>query len=269
MNRALGARPQAGATPFRGVALSETLPRSLQGRAPAVALANLSRFGLRPAAGAGVARGFDEMYAGAVDSAFHGTGRDTFSAVEFLKRSDPARLTTDAPYPRGRLGDALRQTAQLLKADLGVELAFVETGGWDHHAAEGGVSGQLALRLRELGQALHAFHQDLGPRKGDVVLVTMTEFGRTVRENGNRGTDHGHGSVSLVMGGAVRGGTVHGRWPGLAQDALHEGRDLAVTTDFRDLLAELLARHLGVRELASVFPGHAASPERFPGVLRA
>jgi uncharacterized protein (DUF1501 family) len=135
-------------------------------------------------------------------------------------------------------------------------------GGWDHHAAEGGVLGQLAARLRELGQSLAAFQRDLGERMQDVVLVTLTEFGRTVR-------DHGHASVSFVMGGGVRGGTVHGRWPGLSPDRLYEGRDLAVTTDFRDLLGELLTRHLGARDLAAVFPGFDARPAHFPGVMRA
>ena len=177
----------------------------------------------------------------------------------------PAR---GAVYPRGRYGDSLRQVAQLLKANAGVEVAFTEIGGWDHHAAEGGVQGQLAGRLREFGQALGAFHRDMGDRMADVVVVSLTEFGRTVRENGNRGTDHGHASVSFVMGGEVKGGRVYGRWPGLAPDALYEGRDLAVTTDFRDLLAEVLSAHLGARDLRPVFPGHATAPSKFPGVMR-
>ena len=171
-------------------------------------------------------------------------------------------------YPRGRYGDSLKQVAQLIKADVGVEVAFTEIGGWDHHAAEGGVQGQLAQRLRELGLSLAAFEKDLGDRMQDVVAVTLTEFGRTVHENGNRGTDHGHASVSLVMGGGVRGGKVQGRWPGLEERSLYEARDLAVTTDFRDLLGELLTRHLGDRDLTKVFPGYAASPSKFPGVMR-
>jgi uncharacterized protein (DUF1501 family) len=153
-----------------------------------------------------------------------------------------------------------------VKADVGVEVAFTDVGGWDHHAAEGGVQGQLAQRLREFGAALAAFDRDLGDRMQDVVVLTLTEFGRTVRENGNRGTDHGHASVAFVLGGPVRGGRVHGSWPGLSADGLFEGRDLAVTTDFRDLLGEVLTRHLGARELSTVFPGHSTS--RFPGVLR-
>ena len=271
MNRHLQCASQSSATPFHAVSLTPTLPRSLAGRAPAVAMADIGRFDLRPAGGAAVARGFEDMYAGAVRDVLHGTGQETFEAIEFLKKTRPGRYAPSpgASYPRGRYGDSLKQVAQLLKADVGVEMAFTEVGGWDHHAAEGGVQGQLAVRLRELGQALAAFHRDLGQRMEDVVLVTLTEFGRTVRENGNRGTDHGRASVSFVMGGGVRGGKVHGRWPGLSPDRLYEGRDLAITTDFRDLLGEILVRHLGARDLGKVFPGHEGSPSRFPGVIRA
>jgi uncharacterized protein (DUF1501 family) len=271
LNRALRAAPAPRATPLRAVAMTPTLPRALAGATPAVALASLGQFRLRPAAGgASAATGFEDMYGAAVESALHGAGRDTFEALDSLKGLDPGsyRPAPDARYPRGRFGDALKQVAQLLKADVGVEVAFVESTGWDHHAAEGGATGQLANRLRELGGGLAAFHRDMGAAMADVVVVTLTEFGRTVRENGNRGTDHGHGSVSFVLGGPVRGGRVHGRWPGLGSARLHEARDLAVTTDFRDLLGEILVRHLGVRDLGPVFPGHPASASAFPGVLR-
>jgi len=255
LNRYLQATSSRDATPLRGVALSQTLPRALAGRAPAVAMANIRDFGLRPAAGTQVARGFEDMYGGAVRDVLHGTGQEAFEAVDFLKKADPSRYTPSAGavYPRGPYGESLKQIAQLVKADVGVEVAFTDIGGWDHHAAEG-------------GPELAAFQRDLGDRMQDVVLVTLTEFGRTVRENGNRGTDHGHASVAFVLGGAVRGGKVHGSWPGLSSNRLYEGRDLAVTTDFRDLLGELLTGHLGARDLSTVFPGH--SPGRSPGVLR-
>ena len=261
MNRHLRVCPDAKATPFRGVALTPTLPRSLAGAAPAVAMADIRSFTLRPAAA-----GASALYTGG--DLLHGTARETFEAIEFLRRADPGRLApaAGAVYPRGRYGESLKQIAQLLKADVGVEVAFTEIGGWDHHAAEGGVQGQLANRLREFGQALAAFHRDLGDRMQDVAVVTLTEFGRTVRENGNRGTDHGHASVAFVMGGGVRGGRVHGRWPGLGNDALYEARDLAVTTDFRDLLGEVLSAHLGVRDVSRVFPGHRPAPT---GIMRA
>jgi uncharacterized protein (DUF1501 family) len=251
MNRHLRAHPDREATPFRGVSLTPTLPRCLAGSAPAVAMEDIRSFALRPGAAA-AADAFPE----------------TFEAIEFLKKADPLRYrpAAGAVYPRGRYGESLRQIAQLLKADVGVEVAFTEIGGWDHHAAEGGVTGQLANRLREFGGALAAFHRDLGDHMRDVVVVTLTEFGRTVRENGNRGTDHGHASVSFVMGGGVRGGRVHGRWPGLGDGDLYEGRDLAVTTDFRDLLGEVIGAHLGVRDVGRVFPGHRPKPV---GVMRA
>jgi len=264
-------RPDPEGTPFRAVSMTPTLPRILSGRAPAVAMANIRDFGLHAGGDVAAARGFEQMYEGAVRDVLHGTGHETFEAIQFLKKSDPARYQPAAgvEYPRGRYGESLKQVAQLLKADVGVEVAFTDVGGWDHHAAEGGVQGQLAARLREFGQALAAFRRDLGDSMQDVVLVTMTEFGRTVRENGNRGTDHGHASFAFVLGGGVRGGAVHGRWPGLAPDRLYEGRDLAITTDFRDLLGEVLVRHLGARDLSRVFPGHEARPARFPGVMGA
>jgi uncharacterized protein (DUF1501 family) len=269
LNRALRAAPDPQATALRAVAMTPTLPRTLAGAAPAVAIANLAQFRLRPARGGGsAAGGFESLYETAVESALHGAAHDTFEALDSLKGLDPRgyRPAAGARYPRGRFGEALAQVARLFKADVGVQVAFVESTGWDHHAAEGGTTGQLANRLRELGSGLVAFHRDMGGAMADVVVVTLTEFGRTVRENGNRGTDHGHGSASLVLGGPVSGGRVHGRWPGLGSSALHEGRDLAVTTDFRDLLGEILAQHMGVRDLAAVFPGHAARP--LPGVLK-
>jgi uncharacterized protein (DUF1501 family) len=269
MNRCLQAKPAPDASPLRAVAMTKALPRSLAGSASAVAVASLRDFGFRDATDPGVAGRFEEMYSGAADARLRDTGRDAFEAMEIVERVARRRAPGGGDgYPRGPLGDALRQAAQLLKADVGVESVFAETGGWDHHAAQGGVDGQHANRLRELGAALAAFHRDLGSRMQEVVVVTLTEFGRTVRENGNRGTDHGHASAAFVLGGAVRGGRVHGRWPGLGRDALHEGRDLAVTTDFRDLVGELVARHLGVADLVRVFPGHDVSPARFPGVLR-
>lgn len=270
LNRHLQAQG-AAASPLRAVAIAPTLPRALQGKASAVAMTSIREFGLRADGAPAAARGFEDMYAAAVRDTLHATGQEAFDAMDALRAAGPSRLGAGAGagYPRGPLGEGLRQVAQLVKAGLGVEIAFLESSGWDHHAAEGAATGQLANRLRDLGASLQAFYAELGPRGDDVVLVTLTEFGRTVRENGNRGTDHGHGSAALVLGGGARGGRVHGRWPGLAPSDLYEGRDLAVTTDFRDVLGELLTRHLGARDLASVFPGHACDPGRFPGVMRA
>jgi uncharacterized protein (DUF1501 family) len=132
---------------------------------------------------------------------------------------------------------------------------------------EGGAQGQLANSLRQFGDALAAFHQDMGDRMADVVVLTMSEFGRTARENGNRGTDHGHANAMFVLGGPVKGGKVYGQWPGLAPDQLYEGRDLALTTDFRDVFAEVAVRHLGAMETNTVFPGFCVSPRRFRGFM--
>ncbi len=148
----------------------------------------------------------------------------------------------------------MSQIARLIKADVGLEIAFNEIGGWDTHANQGGATGQLANRLRELAAGLAAFHRDVGDRMDDVLLLTMSEFGRTASENGNRGTDHGHANVMFAIGGKVRGGKVYGRWPGLAPEVLYEGRDLALTTDFRTVCSEVVSRHLGQKELTKIFP---------------
>jgi len=187
-----------------------------------------------------------------------------------LKRADPTqyRPAAGAEYPPGRLGKTLLQIAQLIKADVGLEIAFADCSGWDTHVNQGSSDGQLAARLRELGLALAAFNRDLGERMHNVVVLTMSEFGRTIRENGNSGTDHGHATAMLALGGPVNGGRVLGKWPGLGVEQRFEGRDVAVTTDFRDLFGEILARHLGSTDLAMVFPGYTPSPTRFLGAIR-
>jgi len=254
-------------TPFRAVALGTSLPRILSGKAPAVAVSSLNGFGIaggNPAA-APLGNTFEAMYAESVDSVLHGTGQETFEAVKMLKAADPQHYTPapGANYPRGRFGDALRQTAQLIKANLGVQIAFTDIGGWDHHVNEGAAEGQLANVLRDFSQSIAAFWTDLGPLGENTVIATMSEFGRTARENGNRGTDHGHANVMFLLGGPVRGGKVFGRWPGLDPSQLNDGRDLALTTDFRQVLGEAVSRHLGNARLNSVFPGFDNSRERF------
>jgi len=266
LNRTLQSEPAAD-SPFRAIALGATLPRILAGKASAVAVSNVNGFGVaggNPAA-APLGNTFEAMYEQSVDSVLQGTGRETFEAVKMLKSADPQRYTPapGANYPRGRFGDALRQTAQLIKSNLGVQIAFTDIGGWDHHVNEGATEGQLANVLRDFSQSIAAFWTDLGPLTEDTVLVTMSEFGRTARENGNRGTDHGHANVMFVLGGPVRGGRVYGRWPGLDPSQLNEGRDLALTTDFRRVLGEAVSRHLGNANLSSVFPGFDNKPQAF------
>ena len=250
-------------TPFRAVALGPTLPRILSGPAPAVALSNVNGFGVagRSPASGPLTSVFEAMYDESSDTVLHGTGAETFDAVKMLRAADPARYTPapGAIYPRGHLGDSLRQLAQLIKANLGVQVAFADINGWDHHVNEGSTQGQLANVLREFGQSISAFWTDLGPLGEDTSIVTMSEFGRTARENGNRGTDHGHANVMFVLGGAVRGGRVYGRWPGLAPEQLNQNRDLSLTTDFRTVLSELVLKQVGNRNLREVFPGFEAS----------
>ena len=264
LNRALPRNP-GPQSPVRAVSLEPSLPRSLRGRNQAVAINTLRDFQVRES---DAATAFESMYASTRDAALGGAGRETFEAVRLIESLQKQAYKSAAQYPNGRFGQSLRQIARLIKANVGLEVAFTDMGGWDTHVNEVGQQpsqGQLANLLREFGQALAAFHDDLGDRLEDLVLVTMSEFGRTARENGTRGTDHGHANVMFVLGGPVKGGGIYGDWPGLAPEQLYEGRDLALTTDFRDVLSELVERHLGNRDLASVFPGYH-SP-RFQNLL--
>lgn len=173
-----------------------------------------------------------------------------------------------APPAAGFPGDAAR-LARLMRQDEGIQLAFMAIGGWDTHASQGAAKGQLAGRLQPLARGLAELARGLGPRLDETQIVVMSEFGRTVRQNGNGGTDHGHGNVMWLLGGSIAGGKVHGRWPGLDSPALYEGRYLAVTTDFREVLVTLCERHLRLADarLAEVFPGFAG--QGLPGLLRA
>jgi uncharacterized protein (DUF1501 family) len=256
LSRALLTTPSR--SPLRAVALGPALPRILAGNAGAVAMTNVGQFGIR--GGAAVSGGFESMYSEAVAGTLGGTAKESFDAARILKSADPTKLQPEngALYPTTPLGNSLRQIAQLIKAKVGLEVAFTDVGGWDTHAGEGGPQGQLANNLRNFSDAIAAFAKDLGSRMSDVVVVTMSEFGRTVHENGNRGTDHGHANVMLLLGGGVRGGKVYGKWPGL--NNLYENRDLAVTTDFRDVFAEVLRKQLGVGSLKTVFPNYEPAP---------
>ena len=270
MNRALP--PGRGpASPVRALALGPSLPRTLRGSNAAVAVNDLPGFQVRDA---GASEAFEAMYTKSADSVLQTTGKETFEAIRLLnsiqkQRYEPAG---GAKYPTGRLGQSLLQIARLIKADVGLEVAFADIGGWDHHVNEVGQrvsQGQLPNLLREFGQSVAAFWQDMGDRMADVAVVTMSEFGRTAHENGNRGTDHGHANAMFVLGGGVLGGKVYGQWPGLEREQLYEGRDLALTTDFRDVLGELVVNHLGNRNLQAVFPNYSNDPKKFPGVLAA
>jgi uncharacterized protein (DUF1501 family) len=268
LNRTLQLVDEPRPTPFRAVAVSPQLPRALGGRVPALALGQLDQFGVRGASGDVVA-GFEEEYRNPANGPIGLTGREAFEAVRTLKTANPQRYqpAAGADYPRSPFGNALREIAQLIKADVGLQVAFADVGGWDTHVNQGASTGQLAGRLDDFARSLAALAADLDDRFADVVIVTMSEFGRTLKQNGNGGTDHGHATAMLVIGGQVRGRQVAGRWPGLGSAGLNEGRDLAVTTDFRDLFGEIAVRHLGARNPDAIFPGYRLDPTRFPGIL--
>ena len=266
LNRAL--LKEAGkSSPVRAISLGPNLARTMRGKNDAVAINNLNDFQIKDARSSDT---FESMYSNSLDTMLHGTGKETFDAVKMIQSIQKRAYVAanSARYPNGPFGQNLQQIARIIKADVGLEVAFADIGGWDTHvnqSAQTPAQGQLANKLSDFGQALAAFYQDLGDRMEDVTVVTMSEFGRTARENGNRGTDHGHANAMFVMGGDVRGGKVYGDWPGLAQEQLYEGRDLNLTTDFRDVLGELVSRHLGNTNLAAVFPGYSKS--NFRGLL--
>ncbi|MFC6644496.1 DUF1501 domain-containing protein [Granulicella cerasi] len=268
LNRALTQASEAGKpSPFRAVALGTQVPRTLEGKLPAVAISNVADFSV---AGRGkdtspISNAFQAMYDESTDSMLHGTGQETFEAVRMLKSADPAKYKPAAGvnYPNAAFGNSMKQIAQLLKANLGVEAAFADIGGWDTHQNQGSANGQLANRLKEFGDTIAAFWKDMGDDAENITLVTMSEFGRTARQNGTGGTDHGHANVMFVLGGNVSGGKVYGKWPGLANEQLNDGRDLAVTTDFRRVLGEAAYKSIGSRHLDLVFPGAKVDPSQF------
>ncbi len=270
LNRYLQTRRVESATPFRAVALTGQVPRMLQGSSPALAMSQIGQFGIRAGQSSEVANAsFEALYASAADRVLNGTGREAFDAIKMLKTNDPLKYEPEhgADYPRSPFGQALKQIAQLIKANVGIEVAFADVGGWDTHVNQGAGQGQLAGRLDDFSRSIAALVTDLGDRMEDTVVLTMSEFGRAVGENGNRGTDHGHGNAMMVIGGGVRGGRVHGKWPGLSREHRFEGRDLAVTTDFRDVFGEIVVRHLGVADARPIFPGYDLQPKRFPGLF--
>lgn len=271
LNRALQAedlRHKCEHTAFRAIALGAQVPRTLSGKVQALAIGNVNSFAVgghveapvSPAAGA-----FEAMYSDSGDSILHAAGEATFDAVKMLRAADPAQYepAAGARYPDSAFGNNMRQIAQLLKTKLGVEAAFTDVSGWDTHQNQGGVEGQLSNRLRDFSDSIAAFWRDLGDQAEDVTLVTMSEFGRTARQNGTGGTDHGHANAMFILGGSVRGGKVYGRWPGLDDHELNDGRDLAVTTDFRAVLGEVVSKSIGAANFELVFPGAKIDPSRF------
>jgi uncharacterized protein (DUF1501 family) len=258
LNRAIGS--QTNPSPIRAISMGGTLSRSLRGPNSAVAVNTIAGFKVRDNAQSD----FMSMYSQSTDTVLKGTGKDTFEAVKLLESINKSQPASGVTYPGSRLGQSLQQIATLIKADAGLEVAFADTLGWDTHAGQAPVLQNL---LGDFAQSLAAFHEDLGARMANVTVVSMSEFGRTVKENGNRGTDHGHANVMFALGAEVAGGKVYGQWPGLEVEQLYESRDLAVTTDFRDVLASAIQHHAGAPDLTRIFPGHDAKPLSLFGPL--
>ncbi|MFV0389585.1 MAG: DUF1501 domain-containing protein [Pyrinomonadaceae bacterium] len=275
MNRMLESDARKDDSPFRAVSMTTQIPRSLMGHYPTIAMTDLNSFAIRAGKYSGsVSGGFEGIWQQQADNELGETGKETFEAINFLKRANPAKYKVEhnAKYPAGEFSRNLRQIAQLIKANVGLETAFTDTPGlnWDTHANQagaGGGVGQLANLLRTFSDSISAFAIDLGKQMDDVVVVTMSEFGRTARENGTRGTDHGHGNSMMIIGNGVNGG-IYGNWKGLRSDELYQDRDLAVTTDFRDVLGELVSKQLNKKNSANIFPGYALRASNFKGILR-
>ncbi len=270
LNRALQAEDLMRRSPqsaFRALALSPEVPRTLAGKIPALALGNINNFAVagRGPSPSPAASAFEAMYGDSGDHIFHAAGEETFEAVKMLRAANPAQYTprNGSDYPSSEFGNRMKQIAQLLKSNLGVEAAFTDVGGWDTHQNQGSVDGQLSNRLRDFSSGIAAFWRDMGDDAENITLVTMSEFGRTAHENGTGGTDHGHANAMFVLGGNIKGGKVYGRWPGLESHQLNEGRDLALTTDYRQVLGEVVNNTIGASDLDLVFPGAQISNARF------
>jgi uncharacterized protein (DUF1501 family) len=274
LNRALQAedlRRRQEHTAFRAVALSPDVPRTLEGKVSALAISNVQDFavGGRGPKPAPAATAFEAMYDQSSDSLLHNAGDSSFEAIKMLRATDPAHYAPDpsAQYPDSPFAKNMKQIAQLLKANLGVEAAFTDIGGWDTHQNQGSTEGQLANRLRDFSDSIAAFWRDMGQDAENITLVTMSEFGRTAHQNGTGGTDHGHANTMFVLGGHVKGGKVYGKWPGLADHQLNEGRDLAITTDYRQVLGEVVSKTIGATNLDVTFPGARLNPKQFLGLV--
>lgn len=264
LNDANGA---AKSSPFQAVAMTPQTPRILEGNSPTVAMNSIDEFTIRT--NGTQAERIEALYRTGSADVVHAAGGEMFEAMKILKTANPQQYVPEnsAEYPRTPFGQHLKQIAQLIKADVGLEVAFADVGGWDTHVNQGGATGQLAQRLDDFSKSIAALVQDLGNRMADVTVLTMSEFGRTARQNGNGGTDHGHATSMFVIGGDVKGKKVHGKWPGLENEQLNEGRDLALTTDFRSVFSEVSFKHLGAAKMEAVFPGFNGDQSKWVGVL--
>jgi len=260
LNRAVGLLGHE-ATPFQAVSLTSSMPRSFYGEMPALAISNLQDFSIQmrgnPMNANRISKSFEELYDQTASGLLKSTGKDSFDAVKMLQKTDVRNYkpANDVVYPTSPLGNSLKQIAQLIKMDVGLEVAFAESGGWDTHFNQGAVNGIFARNVTDLSQSIMAFWKDMELYQDDLTVMTMTEFGRTVKQNGTGGTDHGRASCNFILGNDVNGGIVHGKVDTLAPENLEDGRDLAVTTDFRSIFSELAERHLQIQDTKLLFPG--------------
>ncbi|MBC8033360.1 MAG: DUF1501 domain-containing protein [Chitinophagaceae bacterium] len=270
LNRAVGLLGHESATPLRAVSLTSSLPRSFYGDHPTVAISNLQSFAIQykgnPLSANMTARSFEELYDKASVSLLKETGKESFDAIKMLQKADTKNYKpqSGAVYPTSPLGNALKQIAQLIKLDVGLEVAFAESGGWDTHFNQGTSNGIFARNAADLSNSIAAFWTDLGTYQDDVTVMSMTEFGRTVRQNGTGGTDHGRASCNFILGNNVNGGRVHGTINPLSPENLEDGRDLPVTTDFRAVFSEVADKHLKINGDKVLFPGWSGKQ---PGVM--
>ena len=261
--RHLANMPSPSASPLRAVAFGSTMPEVLRGATNATAIESLNDFHLRLPGVEASQR--DEMRSALAALYRDGgdeiarAGRETLGVLKTINRLDPKnyRAQNGATYPDSQLGRGLKQVACLLRARVGLEVACLDRGGWDTHIAQGGSTGWMALQLADVAQSIAAFTRDLKSEMRRVTVVVMSEFGRRAGENSGLGTDHGRAGAMMILGG-VRGGKVYGRWPGLAPEQLEAPGDLRVTTDYRDVLSEILTRRIGNQSTNLVFPGHKA-----------
>jgi len=251
-------------SPFRAVGMGAMVAQSLRGPVTPLAIKSIADFHFkgRESELAKLQASLASLYQIDVEEKIDplsSQAKLVFDTVELLQDLDARGYVTTANYPDTEFGLGLKQIAQLIKADVGLEVASIDLGGWDTHEGQGTLDGEFNTLLTELSQGLHAFYSDLSDYMQNVSVVTMSEFGRTLAENGSSGTDHGHGNVMFVMGGGINGGQVHTDWPSLERSALADG-DLAITIDYRDVLSEIISGRLLNPELNQIFPKHSVNP---------
>lgn len=260
LNRAVGLLGHDAVSPLQAVSLTSSMPRSFYGDNPTVAMNNLQDFTIQMRGntqGANMAaKSFEELYDQTSTGILKEAGKESFDAIKMLKGVDVKgyKPANGVVYPASALGNSLKQIAQLIKMDIGLEVGFAESGGWDTHFNQGTDTGIFARNVNDLSSAMAAFWNDISSYQDDVVIMTMTEFGRTVKQNGTGGTDHGRASCNFILGNDVKGGIVHGNVKELATENLEDGRDLAVTTDFRSVFSEVADKHLKINNDKVLFP---------------